>query len=104
MRPSVGRRMRRQAYTLPADLQDVRLLRVVCREEFSLHSAEKLLEHLRHALAWLDSHYIYTPEQARWTGLICAHALQHVLLHADLLYALPMTQLGRQPARTHVGA
>ena len=72
---SVWERMRRQAYTLPADLQDMRLLRVVCREEFSLHSAEKLLQDLRHALAWLDSHYIYTPEQARWAGLRSAYAL-----------------------------
>lgn len=46
-------------------MEDVRLLRVVCREEFTLHSAERLLQDLRSALSWLDSHFIYTPEQAR---------------------------------------
>ena len=50
---------------MPPDLQEVRLLRVVCREEFSLHSSDKLLKDLRYALSWLDSHFIYTPEQVR---------------------------------------
>lgn len=49
---------------MPADLQEVRLLRVVCREELSLHSSDKLLQDLRYALSWLDSHFICTPEQA----------------------------------------
>ena len=56
------------------DAQRICVLRVVCREEFSMQSAESLVKDLKQALAWLDSHFIYTPQQlkalqAKWQGV-----------------------------------
>ena len=55
--------------------QRICVLRVVCREEFSMESAESFVADLKQALAWLDSHFIYTPQQLkalqiymRWQG------------------------------------
>ena len=55
--------------------QRICVLRVVCREEFSMESAESFVQDLKQALAWLDSHFIYTPQQLkalqiymRWQG------------------------------------
>ena len=56
--------------------QKIRVLRVLCREDFSMQSAESFVEDLKQALAWLDGHFIYTPQQLkalqmsmRWQGV-----------------------------------
>lgn len=43
--------------------QAIRVLRVLCREEFSISSARTFVEDVKHAMEWLTGHYIYTPEQ-----------------------------------------
>ena len=42
----------------------VRVLRVLCREDFSIQSAKMFAADLKMAIDWLDAHFIYTPEQA----------------------------------------
>jgi len=41
----------------------VQVLRVLCREDFSIQSAKMFVADLKTALKWLDAHFIYTPEQ-----------------------------------------
>ena len=55
--------------------QKICVLRVVCREDFSVQSAESFVEDLKQALAWLDGHFICAPQQLkalqtsiRWQG------------------------------------
>ena len=55
--------------------QRICVLRVVCREDFSMQSAESFVDDLKQALSWLDGHFIYTPQQLkalqlslRWQG------------------------------------
>lgn len=45
--------------------QAIRVLRVLCREEFGIASAKTFVEDVQRAMEWLTSHYIYTPEQVR---------------------------------------
>ncbi len=42
----------------------VRVLRVLCREDFSIQSAKMFAVDLKMAVEWLDAHFIYTKEQA----------------------------------------
>jgi glutamate decarboxylase len=54
----VSRRLREHgwlvpAYTFPPDRQDLAVLRVVCRNGFSLDLADNLMEDLRTVLPWL---------------------------------------------------
>ena len=42
----------------------VRVLRVLCREDFSIQSAKMFAADLKMAIDWLDAHFIYTQEQA----------------------------------------
>ena len=41
------------------------MLRVLCREDFSIQSARMFVADVKTALEWLDAHFIYTPKQAR---------------------------------------
>ena len=41
----------------------VQVLRVLCREDFSIQSAKMFASDLKTALGWLDAHFIYSPEQ-----------------------------------------
>ena len=43
--------------------QAIRVLRVLCREEFGIASAKSFVEDVQRAMEWLSGHYIYTPEQ-----------------------------------------
>ena len=47
------------------DVQAIRVLRVLCREEFGIASAKTFVEDLKRSMEWLTSHYIYTPEQVQ---------------------------------------
>lgn len=53
------------AYTLAPGCEHIRVLRVLCREDFSVQSADKFVEDLKRATEWLDAHFIYTPEQMK---------------------------------------
>jgi hypothetical protein len=53
------------AYTMAPNAQKIRVLRVLCREDFSMQSAESFVDDLKQALSWLDGHFIYTPQQLR---------------------------------------
>lgn len=75
--------------------QRICVLRVVCREEFSMESAESFVEDLKQALAWLDSHFIYTPQQLkalqiymRWQGA-ARRAVKARALHSRSTVHLP---------------
>ena len=64
-------------------LQGIRVLRVLCREEFSVAAAKTFVDDLKRAMQWLTGHYMYTPEQ------VCPpppssrlHAKSHASLHA----------------------
>ena len=96
----------------------VRVLRVLCREDFSIQSAKMFAADLKMAIEWLDAHFIYTPEQAcleigatscRWSLLrwfpaswVCiallsmqhhtGHAMQHSADH--ICFAHPVALLG----------
>ena len=43
--------------------QNIRVLRVLCREEFSVAAAKTFVDDLKRAMQWLTGHYMYTPEQ-----------------------------------------
>ena len=43
--------------------QSIRVLRVLCREEFSVAAARTFVEDLKRAMQWLTGHFMYTPEQ-----------------------------------------
>ena len=51
------------AKLLSPGAQAIRVLRVLCREEFGIASAKTFVEDVQRSLEWLTSHYIYTPEQ-----------------------------------------
>jgi glutamate decarboxylase len=53
------------AYTLAPGAEHIRVLRVLCREDFSVQSADMFVNDLKMALDWLDAHFIYTPEQIK---------------------------------------
>ena len=44
-------------------LQHIRVLRVLCREEFSVAAAKTFVDDLKRAMQWLTGHFLYTPEQ-----------------------------------------
>lgn len=44
-------------------MKAIRVLRVLCREEFSISSARTFVDDVKTAMEWLTGHYIYTPEQ-----------------------------------------
>ena len=44
-------------------LQGIRVLRVLCREEFSVAAAKTFVDDLKRAMQWLTGHFMYTPEQ-----------------------------------------
>jgi len=51
----------------------IRVLRVLCREDFSIQSAKMFAADLKMAIDWLDAHFIYTPEQACcWLPMVSA--------------------------------
>lgn len=54
-----------QAYTMAPHAQKIRVLRVLCREDFSMQSAESFVDDLKQALSWLDGHFIYTAQQLK---------------------------------------
>jgi glutamate decarboxylase len=67
----VSRRLREfgwlvPAYTFPANRQDLAVLRVVCRNGFSVDLADRLVEDLRNLLPWLrkQPRPIYGPDDA----------------------------------------
>ena len=45
--------------------EKIRVLRVLCREDFSMQSAESFVDDLKQAMTWLDGHFIYTPQQLK---------------------------------------
>lgn len=53
----------------------VQVLRVLCREDFSIQSAKMFVSDLKMALEWLDAHFIYTPEQVCTWRYICMSLL-----------------------------
>lgn len=54
---------RRKTVTPNFAVKAIRVLRVLCREEFSISSARTFVEDIKNAMEWLTGHYIYTPEQ-----------------------------------------
>ncbi len=44
-------------------VQTIRVLRVLCREEFSVAAAKTFVDDLKRAMQWLTGHFMYTPEQ-----------------------------------------
>ena len=54
-----------QAYTMAPKAEKIRVLRVLCREDFSMQSAESFVDDLKQAMTWLDGHFIYTPQQLK---------------------------------------
>ena len=53
-----------RADALAPGAEMIRVLRVLCREDFSIQSAKMFAADLKMAIDWLDAHFIYTPEQA----------------------------------------
>lgn len=53
------------AYTMPANAEHVTLLRVTIREDLSMQMVDQLVADMENAIAWLDSHYIFTDQQLR---------------------------------------
>ena len=51
------------AVRLPPCVQSIRVLRVLCREEFSIAAAKTFVEDVKRAMDWLTGHFLYTPEQ-----------------------------------------
>ena len=47
----------------PPCVQSIRVLRVLCREEFSIAAAKTFVEDVKRAMDWLTGHFLYTPEQ-----------------------------------------
>ncbi len=43
------------------------MLRVLCREEFSVAAAKTFVEDLKRAMQWLTGHFLYTPEQVTFS-------------------------------------
>jgi hypothetical protein len=79
--------------------QAIRVLRVLCREEFGIASAKSFVEDVQRAMEWLSGHYIYTPEQARPACSflsLCAQSAACSHLHARAgaaffpLFCLPL--------------
>ena len=55
-------------------VQSIRVLRVLCREEFSVASAKTFVDDLKRAMQWLSGHYMYTPEQVQTYSTLLAEA------------------------------
>lgn len=53
------------AYTMPANAEEVSLLRVTIREDLSMQMVDQLVQDIEAAMIWLDSHYIFTEQQLR---------------------------------------
>jgi len=53
------------AYTMAPDAGHVKLLRAVVREDMSIALADKLVQDLKRAIAYLDHHFLVTPEQVK---------------------------------------
>lgn len=53
------------AYSLAPGAESVRVLRVLCREDFTAQTGTMFVNDLRIALEWLDAHFIFTPEQLK---------------------------------------
>ena len=51
------------AVRLSPCVQSIRVLRVLCREEFSIAAAKTFVEDVKRAMEWLTGHFLYTPEQ-----------------------------------------
>ncbi|CAK0787685.1 hypothetical protein CVIRNUC_010907 [Coccomyxa viridis] len=51
------------AYTMAPGAESIRVLRVLCREEFSIAAAKTFVEDVKRAMEWLTGHFLYTPEQ-----------------------------------------
>lgn len=45
------------AYRMPKGAEDIKLMRITIREDFSLTMAEAVIEELHRAVEWLDTHY-----------------------------------------------
>merc|ERR1719375_1187169 len=50
------------AYSMPKDIKNMKLLRVVIREDMSHSLAEQLVEDIEWALAYLETHFSFTKE------------------------------------------
>ncbi len=67
--------IRMDADALAPGAEMIRVLRVLCREDFSIQSAKMFAADLKMAIDWLDAHFIYTPEQAcHWLLTVSATA------------------------------
>ena len=55
----------RIAVRVPSCVQSIRVLRVLCREEFSTAAARTFVEDVKRAMEWLTGHFLYTPEQVQ---------------------------------------
>ena len=56
------------AYSMPKGAQDVKMMRVTIREDFSITMADQVIETLRQAVAWLDANMKVAPAAAPAKG------------------------------------
>ena len=79
------------------------MLRVLCREDFSIQSAKMFAVDLKMAVEWLDAHFIYTKEQAR---ILLIRSGLHVAMWFCswfLLYSTTSAASSRSKCRGHAG-
>lgn len=56
------------AYTMPPKAEHIKLVRVTIREDLSREMVDRLVDDIAAAVAWLDTHYIFTQEQVEQIG------------------------------------
>ena len=71
------------------------MLRVLCREDFSIQSAKMFAVDLKMAIEWLDAHFIYNKEQA------CLDEGRHMIPHMVLLRVLSVRPRMPKPCLCH---
>ena len=104
------------AVSVAPGVQHIRVLRVLCREEFSTAAARTFVEDVKRAMEWLTGHFLYTPEQVLHQWLCSGACWERPTLHCrchpilgssrvSLILrqhrALPCTILGTVRADTH---
>lgn len=83
------------AYTMPPNIQDVVVMRVLVRHGFTRDMADMLLEDVRRAVAWLQAHRPSVQQNATEGATFTHHALPKV--HASALPALQQTKPATAP-------
>ena len=75
----------------PGCVQSIRVLRVLCREEFSVAAAKTFVDDLKRAMQWLTGHYMYTPEQVplALTLSLCTSSMPSPLYLWQTSHCLP---------------